>query len=173
MLVLLMALPTITFDSFDVSHQYGMRMLFWFGRSNCIEIDGKFDCEPDEWMSHAGWEEHLRSFISAASAEEGEPLAKTVLWIHAPDYSRNGVLGDIQNVTNRDTDYAKLWKSINDFGMALPDIAPAPIEKVLDSHIEKFSEAYNSLDALQRATYNDNVSKGKSTINPFNEDIIY
>mgnify|MGYP007058513860 CR=1 FL=1 len=34
-LVLLMALPAITYSSYDVSHQYGLRQLFWFGRSNC------------------------------------------------------------------------------------------------------------------------------------------
>lgn len=41
-LVLLMALPTITHSSSDTSHIWGMRMLFWFGRSNCGEINGEF-----------------------------------------------------------------------------------------------------------------------------------
>jgi len=34
-LVMLMALPAITYSSSDISHQYGLRKLFWFGRSNC------------------------------------------------------------------------------------------------------------------------------------------
>lgn len=54
-------------------------------------------------MSKAGWEEHLRTFISAASAGESEPLTKEVLWIYAPDFNRQGVIGDIKNVTNRET----------------------------------------------------------------------
>ncbi len=94
-LVLLMALPAITYSSFDVSHMYGLRKLFWFGRSNCLEIDGKFECKNDQWLTHDGWEETLRNFISAASAGESEPLTKSVLWIHVPDFDRNGLIGDI------------------------------------------------------------------------------
>ena len=103
-LVLLMALPTITFSTIDVSHAWGMRMLFWFGRSNCNEINGEFYCDDFKWMSQAGWEEHLRNFIAGASPDErDESIYKKVLWIHAPDYSRNGVIGDIKNVTKRET----------------------------------------------------------------------
>ena len=98
-----MALPAITYSSYDVSHSYGLRQLFWFGRSNCLEIQGEFNCEPDEWMSQEGWEEHLRNFISAASPSENGPFTREVLWIHAPDYNRNGVIGDIRNVTHRET----------------------------------------------------------------------
>ena len=76
-LVLLMALPAITYSTFDVSHQYGLRKLFWFGRSNCNEIEGKFYCnEKKDWMTAEGWEEALRNFINAASAGESEPLSK-------------------------------------------------------------------------------------------------
>ena len=57
-------------------------------------------------MSADGWEEHLRNFISAASPGESEPLSKEVLWIHAPDFNRHGVIGDIKNVTNRETSYS-------------------------------------------------------------------
>ena len=108
-----MALPAITYSSFDVSHQYGLRQLFWFGRSNCQEILGKFECEEEEWMSKAGWEEHLRNFISAASPGENGPFSRKVLWIHAPDYNRYGVVGDIRNVTNRQTEYATLWPALD------------------------------------------------------------
>ena len=30
-----------------------------------------------------------------------------------PDFSRNGVIGDIKNVTNRVTDYPNLWQSLH------------------------------------------------------------
>jgi len=83
-----MALPAITYSSFDAAHQYGLRQLFWFGRSNCIPINGEFECPPNAWMSKDGWEEHLRNFISAASPGESEPLSKEVLWIYAPDFNR-------------------------------------------------------------------------------------
>ena len=41
-LVLLMALPAITYNTFDASHTFGIRQLFWFGRSNCNNINGQF-----------------------------------------------------------------------------------------------------------------------------------
>ena len=50
-LVLLMALPTITYSNYDASHIWGLQMLFWFGRSNCNAIDGEFYCEAKKWMS--------------------------------------------------------------------------------------------------------------------------
>ena len=39
-LLLLMVLPAITYTAFDVSQQYGLKTLFWFGRSNCFDIGG-------------------------------------------------------------------------------------------------------------------------------------
>ena len=64
-------------------------------------------------MSQEGWEEHLRNFISAASPSENGPFTRKVLWIHAPDYNRNGVIGDIRNVTHRETNYTALWKALD------------------------------------------------------------
>ena len=64
-------------------------------------------------MSQAGWEEHLRSFITAAQAGENEELLKNVLWIHVPDWTKNGVVNDIKNVTNRVTERQPLWDSFN------------------------------------------------------------
>ena len=104
-LVLLMALPAITYSSFDVSHAYGIRQLFWFGRSNCITIDAQFDCEEEQWMSLEGWNEHLRNFVSAASPGETEDRVVEVLWISSADFSRGGVIGDIKNVTKRETEH--------------------------------------------------------------------
>ena len=44
-LLLLMVLPAITFNQQDYSFQFGIRQLFWFGRSNCSSIDGDFNCD--------------------------------------------------------------------------------------------------------------------------------
>ena len=54
-------------------------------------------------MSKEGWEEHVRNFVFAASPGESSDLVKDVLWIRAPDYTRGGVIGDIKNVTKRET----------------------------------------------------------------------
>ena len=80
-------------------------------------------------MSQAGWEEHLRNFVGAASAGESEPLTRNVLWLHAPDYNRNGVIGDIRNVTNRETNYTQLWHSLDTIEKRYEDLAVESIRK--------------------------------------------
>ena len=96
-------------------------------------------------MSKAGWEEHLRNFISAASPGESEPLSKQVLWIHAPDFNRHGVIGDIKNVTNRETSYSQLWGGLSYISGRYDILALEPINEELDRHRELYKEDYESL----------------------------
>ena len=98
-------------------------------------------------MSKEGWEEHLRTFISAASAGESEPLTKEVLWIYAPDFNRQGVIGDIKNVTNRETQYEQLWSGLDYMETRYDSIALMPINEKLDAYRSDFFSAYQSLDA--------------------------
>jgi len=96
-------------------------------------------------MSKSGWEEHLRNFISAASAGESEPLAKEVLWIHAPDFTRYGVISDIKNVTKRETEYGQLWDGLEYVESRYNTLAFEPITSELDRHRNDFKDAYESL----------------------------
>ena len=52
-----MVLPAITYEKTDISHNYGLRLLFWYGRSDCDTIGGNFYCERNTWLSPEGWEE--------------------------------------------------------------------------------------------------------------------
>lgn len=44
-LLMLMILPLLTYSEIDYSSEYGLRELFWFGRSTCIKASGNFFCE--------------------------------------------------------------------------------------------------------------------------------
>jgi hypothetical protein len=44
-LLMLMVLPLLTYNGKDFSSQFGLRELFWFGRSNCKAINGEFECD--------------------------------------------------------------------------------------------------------------------------------
>ena len=88
----------------------------------------------------------MRNFISAGSAEENTDPERTVLWIHAPDYSRNGVIGDIRNVTNRMTEYSPLWRGLDYAQLRYEEIIIEPIQMKLDNHRKSFVEAYDLLD---------------------------
>ncbi len=43
-LLMLMVLPLLSASEIDFSSEYGLRELFWFGRSNCKDIKGDFFC---------------------------------------------------------------------------------------------------------------------------------
>lgn len=89
-LLLLMVLPAITYEGNDISFNYGLKKLFWFGRSSCSLKGGDFYCERGDWISYGGWQEMLRQFVSSTRAgEEGDPLQET-LWIYTPDYKKDG-----------------------------------------------------------------------------------
>ena len=67
---MLMILPVLTYSPDDFSSEYGLRSLFWFGRSDCSLVNGKFFCEQGNWVTKEGWEEKLRQFIYAARGVE-------------------------------------------------------------------------------------------------------
>jgi hypothetical protein len=57
---MLMVLPVLTYSNSDFSSEYGIKQLFWFGRSNCANVNGTFFCEKGNWLYQEGWEEKLR-----------------------------------------------------------------------------------------------------------------
>ena len=69
--------------------------------------------EGQKWTSKAGWEEHLRQFVSSSRPSEEQEPNKDVLWIYVPDYEYNGRIMSIQNVTNWQTDYQPFFDSID------------------------------------------------------------
>lgn len=49
---MLMVLPVLTYSNDDFSSEYGLRSLFWFGRSNCKLVKGEFFCESKgDWIN--------------------------------------------------------------------------------------------------------------------------
>jgi hypothetical protein len=50
-LLMLMVLPLLSYSEIDISAEYGLRELFWFGRSNCKKSNGDFYCDEKPWVS--------------------------------------------------------------------------------------------------------------------------
>jgi len=73
-LLMLMVLPLLTFSEIDYSSVYGLRELFWFGRSSCDDKSSYF-CNPGvTWINEDGWNRLLRDYTeSAQSSESNEP----------------------------------------------------------------------------------------------------
>jgi len=107
-----MVLPAITYQGKDISYMYGLKKLFWFGRSNCSLLNGDFECDRGNWISEAGWQEMLRQFVGSTRAgEDAEPNQQT-LWIYTPDYTNSGKIGSIQNITTARGQYTQYWKEL-------------------------------------------------------------
>lgn len=57
---MLMVLPVLTYSAIDFSSEYGLRKIFWYGRSDCNNIKGDFYCNRSNWVTEDGWNELLR-----------------------------------------------------------------------------------------------------------------
>jgi len=108
-----MVLPAITYNSTDVSHNFGLRKLFWYGRSNCAAINGNFLCDQGNWVSAEGWQEQLRQYVSASRPNENSPLIKDVLWLYIPDHTQYGRMREIQNITIARSPDKHMWKALD------------------------------------------------------------
>jgi len=87
-----MVLPAITFTQLDYSFIFGIRQVFWFGRSSCDTIGGDFYCDSrNDWLTTSGWMSLLRGYVSATGLTDGiEVGQKSVLWMYIPDFERGG-----------------------------------------------------------------------------------
>ena len=51
-LLMLMVLPILTYSGVDYTTEFGLRQLFWFGRSNCNQVSGDFYCQnQSDWIN--------------------------------------------------------------------------------------------------------------------------
>lgn len=57
---MLMVLPLLTYSDTDYSSAFGLRSIFWFGRSDCSNRNGTFYCNYGDWLTKEGWYEKLR-----------------------------------------------------------------------------------------------------------------
>ena len=106
-LLMLMVLPLLAPSTIDFSQEYGLREIFWLGRSNCeiptintltgeLTAQGEistFLCEDAEqiWITKEGWFELLREFVSASEGKGDNGEATwSVLWMYVPDYMNKG-----------------------------------------------------------------------------------
>lgn len=92
---MLMVLPLLSYSEIDFSSEYGLRELFWFGRSSCENVNGTFYCQENDWVTTEGWNELLRQYVDSSYGSEGQALTKTVLWIYVPDFNSSGRMASI------------------------------------------------------------------------------
>ena len=97
-LLMLMVLPLLTFGEIDYSSEYGIRELFWFGRSSCANALGDFYCDDPAWLTTDGWHELLREYVESSHAVEEDTLTKEVLWLYIPDFTKNGRMSNVSSI---------------------------------------------------------------------------
>jgi hypothetical protein len=92
---MLMVLPLLSYSDTDFSSEYGLREVFWFGRSSCNDSDGDFYCNYGNWTTVEGWHELLRLYVNSSYSNEGDPLSKQLLWLYVPNFENGGRMGSI------------------------------------------------------------------------------
>ena len=97
-LLMLMVLPLLTYSEIDYSSEYGLREVFWFGRSSCVQAEGDFYCDPQPWLTSEGWYQLLRNYIKSSAPDESSTLSKEIIWLYVPDFNNNGRLSTISYV---------------------------------------------------------------------------
>ena len=65
-LLMLMVLPLLSYSASDFSSEYGLREIFWFGRSSCKQSNGDFYCDLGNWTTQEGWHELLRQYSNSS-----------------------------------------------------------------------------------------------------------
>ena len=84
-----------------MSYTYGIRELFWFGRSSCDGhskgdvTGGDFYCSETQWITKKGWEQLLRQFVTASARDLGAETLMSVLWLFIPNYENHGEIMNI------------------------------------------------------------------------------
>jgi len=96
-LLMLMVLPLLSYSEINYCSDYGIRELFWFGRSNCqthinaelgdINDSHNFYCDQGAWTNTEGWYKMLRMYTQSATAVEADPPSKSMLWLYIPDFT--------------------------------------------------------------------------------------
>ncbi|CDW71083.1 adenylyl cyclase [Stylonychia lemnae] len=111
-LLMLMVLPLLSYSENDFSSEYGLREIFWFGRSQCSKANGDFYCENGNWVTQEGWFELLRQYTNSSFANEGDDQTKELLWLYVPDYNKDGRMGSIAYVPSQGTNSSvnPIWK---------------------------------------------------------------
>lgn len=124
-LLMLMILPMLTSSETDFSQEYGLREIFWMGRSNCktknppnefilslpehVDIHDiekpehemtSFYCDmtDEPWITEEGWIELLQMYVTASSIPEDAEKTWQVLWLYVPDYNRGGQMSEISKI---------------------------------------------------------------------------
>ena len=114
-----MILPLLTPTETDFVQEYGLREIFWMGRSNCVTKDKvdetniddlipdyvdmadiaqptseltSFFCDmtSEPWLTEEGWIELLTMYVTASEIPEGSDLTWEVLWLYVPDFNKRG-----------------------------------------------------------------------------------
>mmetsp|Transcript_61829 Transcript_61829/g.142386 ORF Transcript_61829/g.142386 Transcript_61829/m.142386 type:complete len:446 (+) Transcript_61829:71-1408(+) len=147
-LLMLFAMPFLTYEHTDRSKLWGLTQLFWYGRSNCsfanhsgyADVNGQTHpmmyCDKQleagaspstsAWVTREGWKNvvYLYSQVSQSeldpSDQETEP-PKPLLWLHVPDFLGTGVIRQLDSV---ETEFGSWQQDSRCAGVVVPDECP-------------------------------------------------
>lgn len=108
-LLMLMVLPLLSYSEIDYSSEFGMRELFWFGRSSCKNVTTvgdrnevvdtpDFYCTEEPWITEEGWHEMLRGYTKSSREDDASEVTKELLWLYIPSFMDQGRMTTIRDI---------------------------------------------------------------------------
>ena len=55
----------------------------------------------EPWITEKGWIELLQMYVTASQIPESADLTWEVLWLHVPDYNKQGQMAEIDKIPQR------------------------------------------------------------------------
>eukprot|EP00386_Alphamonas_edax_P009943 GDKI01032478.1.p1 GENE.GDKI01032478.1~~GDKI01032478.1.p1 ORF type:complete len:848 (-),score=288.72 GDKI01032478.1:159-2702(-) len=106
-LLMLLVIPVLQVSEEDNSRYFGLRQLFWYGRSQCKPNDANdnrlyCNVQTQNWVTEEGWQRLLQMYVEVSKSGDTGQLTAPLLWLRVPDYRNKGMMRDISaiNVTS-------------------------------------------------------------------------
>ena len=112
-LLMIIFLPLMQSEVADYAPTYGLRQLFWFGRSSC-KSSSQYECDTEKTnlVSNDGWRDMLYRYSKSSEESEGQDPPSSLLWLYIPNYFENGEMQSIKYI--KDNQGNTLWEENSD-----------------------------------------------------------
>ncbi|OMJ66960.1 hypothetical protein SteCoe_36024 [Stentor coeruleus] len=120
-LLMIIFVPIMQVNEDDNSSYYGLKQLFWMGRSSCHLSDD--ECQPPKanWINNSSicWEDLVYRYSKSSQETDGKKPDYPLLWLRTPNYYKDGKIEDISSIEDNygknlwETDYDCSGKSVS------------------------------------------------------------
>uniref|UniRef100_A0A0G4H167 Guanylate cyclase domain-containing protein n=1 Tax=Chromera velia CCMP2878 TaxID=1169474 RepID=A0A0G4H167_9ALVE len=113
-LLMLFVIPLLQVEEEDNSRFFGLRQIFWYGRSGCTDTEAlSVHCEQQNgaWITLDGWDFMLFRYTKSSVTPGSDVNRFPLLWLQAPDLRSKGHIEDFESITGiAESGKKQLWR---------------------------------------------------------------